>query len=244
MAIEVFNRYESKFLVDDVTYKKIIGIIKEHMVADKYNVKGKPYTITNIYYDTDDNELIRKSIESPIYKEKLRLRSYGVPNLNSKVFLEIKKKYNHIVNKRRTTLTLSEAYDFTKTKIEPEFKDYMNKQVLDEITYFLDLYSLKPKLYLAYDRIAFFEKDNPDLRISFDTNIRSRRENVALEKGDYGTRLLDYGTHLMEIKTSKAMPMWLVDMLSEYNIRRTSFSKYGTEYKNIYKNQYQFKKVI
>jgi hypothetical protein len=106
----------------------------------------------------------------------------------------------------------------------------MNGQVLNELSYFLQVYHLKPKLYLAYDRIAYFEKDNPDLRISFDQNIRTRRYDVSLESGDYGQQLLDSNTYLMEIKTAKAKPLWLVHMLNDFGIRRNSFSKYGTEF--------------
>ena len=231
MAIEVFNRYEHKYLIDSAAYEKIIKIMDEHMELDAYNTNHKPYTIANIYYDTADDYLIRKSLSKPIYKEKLRLRSYGVPDSTSKVFLEIKKKYKGIVNKRRTVLSLDEAYSFVKSGKTPEQKEYMNTQVISEIEYFLKMYSLEPKVYLAYDRIAYFEKGNPDLRISFDTNIRARRYDVRLEDGDGGRKLLPEEMYLMEIKTSRAKPLWLTHMLTELNIRRSSFSKYGTEFK-------------
>lgn len=231
MPIEVFNRYEHKYLIDSDTYRKITEITDLHMVSDPYNINHKPYTIANIYYDTPDDYLIRTSLSSPPYKEKLRLRSYGVPDTNSKVFLEIKKKFNGIVNKRRCVLSLSEAYRFADNGEMPEIRDYMNKQVLKELSYFLSYYELLPKLYLAYDRTAYFERDNSDLRISFDTNIRSRRYDLRLEAGDYGEKLLDDGIYLMEIKTSLAKPLWLTKALTELNIKRNSFSKYGTEYK-------------
>ena len=230
MAIEVFNRHEQKYLLDADTFQKVLEVMDEHMMPDKYNVNREPYTISNIYFDTEDDYLIRTSLSKPKYKEKLRLRSYGVPNNDSNVFLEIKKKFNDIVNKRRTVLKLSEAYDFISSGKPPEIKEYMNKQVLKEIEYFLQIYHVKPKVYLAYDRIAYFEKGNDDLRISFDENIRTRRYDVTLEDGDYGEKLLPDGVYLMEIKTSKAMPLWLADMLAKYDIKRRSFSKYGTEF--------------
>ncbi len=231
MAIEVFNRYEHKYLMDGETYKKVIDVMDAHMELDKYNKGHRPYTIANIYFDTEDDYLIRHSLEKPMYKEKLRLRAYGVPDEDTKVYLEIKKKFNGIVNKRRTTLTLKEAYDFVRTGRSPQKKDYMNAQVVKEISYFLTQYDLRPKVYLAYDRIAYFEKGNKDLRISFDQNIRFRRCDVALEDGDHGEQLLNDGVYLMEIKTSMAKPLWLSNMLTEFNIRRNSFSKYGTEFK-------------
>lgn len=108
----------------------------------------------------------------------------------------------------------------------------MNEQVLHELTYFLHTYDLKPKLFLAYDRIAYFEKGNPDLRISFDTNMRSRRYDVCLEDGDFGEQLINGDYYLMEIKTSLAMPIWLSDMLNEFDIKKQNFSKYGAEFKH------------
>ncbi|MBR4720240.1 MAG: polyphosphate polymerase domain-containing protein [Clostridia bacterium] len=242
MAIEVFNRYEHKYLLDKKTFERVIKVMDEHMVIDSHNLNHTPYTISNIYFDTPDDYLIRTSLTKPEYKEKLRLRSYGVPNANSKVFLEIKKKFKGIVNKRRTALTLSEAYDFAETGKSPEFKEYMNKQVLSELEYFLKVYDLSPKLYLAYDRIAYFEKDNADLRISFDMNIRSRRYDLALEHGDYGEKLLPHGVYLMEIKTSLAKPLWLTKMLTELDIKRVTFSKYGTEFKQTV--NYEYKEVV
>lgn len=232
MAIEVFNRYEHKYLLDKETFLKVVEILDEKMVLDSYNKNHQPYTIANIYFDTPDDFLVRTSLSKPVYKEKLRLRSYGVPENDTKVYLEIKKKFKGIVNKRRTELSLFEAYNFVKTGHSPALKSYMNVQVVKEIEYFFKVYDLYPKVYLAYDRIAYFEKGNDDLRISIDTNIRSRRYDLRLEKGDYGEQLLKEGSYLMEIKTSLAKPLWLTKMLNDFNIKRESFSKYGTEFRN------------
>lgn len=237
MAIEVFNRIEHKYIIDTVTYRKVLEAMAPHMTPDRYNGNLRPYTIANIYYDTPDDYLIRNSLSKSAYKEKLRLRSYGLPTLDTEVFLEIKKKVGGIVNKRRTPIRLSDAYAFIATGAPPTSSKHLNEQVVNEISYFLTFYSLCPKLYLAYDRVAFFEKCNPDLRVSFDHNIRSRRYDVALEKGDHGTPLLACGTCLMEIKTSLAKPLWLSHLLTELQIRRTSFSKYGTEFQRTIKTE-------
>lgn len=233
MAIEVFNRYEVKYLMDSDTFEKIQRQLIEYMELDEYNKKHPFYTISNIYYDTLDNHLIRNSLSKPKYKEKLRLRAYGVPSVEDKVYLEIKKKFNGIVNKRRTKLVLDEAYEFVETGDKPELKSYMNKQVLNEIDYLIKLYNPVPKLYLAYDRKAFFGINNRDLRVTFDTNIRSRREELRLEAGDYGRYLLPEDIWLMEVKAEKTIPIWLSRMLSKHKLYKTSFSKYGTEYKNM-----------
>ncbi|HEY9061454.1 MAG TPA: polyphosphate polymerase domain-containing protein [Pseudobacteroides sp.] len=239
MAIEVFNRYEKKFMMNTHTYEKVLRTLDQYMELDEYNKKHDFYTIANIYYDTKDHHLIRKSLSKPKYKEKLRLRAYGVPSLEDKVYLEIKKKVCGLVNKRRTKLTLSEAYDFVATGQKPELKKYMNKQVLNEIEYFLSVYDLEPKLYLAYDRKAYFGIDNRDLRITFDTNIRTRREDLRLELGDHGEQLLNKDVWLMEVKAEKTIPIWLTRMLSEYKLYKRSFSKYGTEFKTLVRKNSQ-----
>ena len=129
MAIEVFNRYEHKYMLDENTFQAVIKIMDKHMVLDNHCQNHSLYTIANVYYDTEDNHLIRNSLSKPIYKEKLRMRSYGVPGTKDKVFLEIKKKYRGIVNKRRTALRLDEAYRFCEDGETPEYKPYMNAHV-------------------------------------------------------------------------------------------------------------------
>ncbi|WP_127494917.1 polyphosphate polymerase domain-containing protein [Paenibacillus glycanilyticus] len=231
MAIEVFNRYESKYLMDSQSFHEIYNRLLDYMELDEYNKNDQFYSISNLYFDTDQHSIIRNSLAKPKYREKLRLRAYGVPKPDARVYLELKKKVCGLVNKRRTGLTLDEAYEFVRTGIEPEPKPYMNKQVIQEIKYFLGRYELQPKVYLAYDRIAMFCKNNRDLRITFDTNIRSRRYDLKLEAGDHGELLMAKGQWLMEVKAEKTVPVWLAQLLSELGMFRTGFSKYGNEYR-------------
>lgn len=231
MAIEVFNRMEKKYMLDEDTYRKFSERIAPYMEADAFCDNDNFYSIHNIYYDTEHDELIRRSIEKPVYKEKLRLRSYGIPTLEDQVFLEIKKKFRGLVNKRRTVIKLGQAYDFIDKRIFPTEGDYLNQQVLREMEYFLDFYKPKPKVFLKYDRKALFWKEDSDLRITFDRNIRTRRNHLRLEEGDDGELLLEEGKVLMEIKTSTSFPLWLTNILTEYEIKGVSFSKYGTEFR-------------
>ncbi|MEC2076319.1 polyphosphate polymerase domain-containing protein [Metabacillus fastidiosus] len=230
MAIEVFNRHEKKYMLDVDIFSKIQMRLADYMELDVYNKNNDYYTITNLYYDTADDELIRHSISKPVFKEKLRMRGYGIPSLDSKVYIEIKKKVTGIVNKRRSAMKLKEAYGFLQSGTAPLYEPYMNQQVLREIESFLTQYKLKPAVYLAYDRIAYFGKGNRDLRMSFDFNIRSRRSELMLEAGDHGQLLLGKEKVLMEIKTGNSMPLWLVRILSEHKVYPSSFSKYGAEY--------------
>lgn len=230
MAIEVFNRQEKKYMIDDQTYNKLNIMLAKYMKPDEYSKDGGFYSISNLYYDTDNDSLIRKSIMKPAYKEKLRLRAYGTPGMESKAFVEIKKKYKGIVNKRRTTMTLKEAKAYLDKDIKPQSKG-INQQVIREIDYFKDFYGLKPKVYISYDRRAYFGIEDDSFRVTFDTNIQTRRVDLKLESGTYGEQLLEPGKWLMEVKISGATPTWFTNILSELKIYPVSFSKYGTEYK-------------
>ncbi len=239
MAIEVFNRCEKKYMLNTEQYRKLIEAIQPYMVADEYNCNNEFYEISNIYYDTPDDRLIRASIERPVYKEKLRLRSYGTPNENSSVFVEIKKKYKGVVNKRRTVMKLDEAYAYLNEGKKPcADNPKLNRQVFREIDYFCQMYNLVPKVYLSYRRRAYFEKNDGDFRVTFDKDITARREDLRLESGSYGNKLLPDGVYLMEIKINRAVPLWFTRILSELEIYPVSFSKYGTEYKNYVAENY------
>lgn len=232
MAIEVFNRYEKKYRITDACYHRLRERLLEYMEPDAHSRDGEFYTICNIYYDTPQNELISRSLEKPVYKEKLRLRSYGVVTPEDKVFLEIKKKFKKKVNKRRTKLKLAEAYAFVESGEIPVQQPYMNAQVLRELQYFLKRMNmeLKPALFLSYDRVAMFGKDNKEFRITFDRNITTRRYDLGLHYGIYGDKLLPEDEWIMEVKIENAMPLWMTKILSEFQIYPASFSKYGTEY--------------
>lgn len=149
------------------------------------------YSIYNIYYDTDDNSVIRHSISKPYYKEKLRLRSYKIPQSPSdKVFLELKKKINKFVNKRRAIITLEEAYNFLEFGERPKCTDFITEQVINEIEYYLSHTKVNPTVYIGYNRIAFFGKEDKDFRLTIDSKIIARREDLFLESGCHGTDIL------------------------------------------------------
>jgi hypothetical protein len=228
MAIEVFNRYEQKYLLEAETYRRFEARLGEYMEPDAYNKGADTYPIRNLYLDTEDGNLIRTSLSKPLYKEKLRLRSYGEPNESSKVYVEIKKKVNGLVNKRRSAFYPGEAAELLE-RGNVELKPHMNAQVVREISYLLATQTLTPAVYLAYDRRAYFGIGQHDVRLSFDTNIRSRRSDLTLDL-DGGEQLLEPGQRILEIKAANSIPIWLCRLLSECKIYPISFSKYGNEY--------------
>lgn len=222
----VFKRYEKKYLLNEKQYFSVLEVLESCALPDKY---GKS-TVCSIYYDTPDKRLIRASIERPVYKEKLRLRSYGVPNGSSDCFLELKKKYKGIVYKRRIAAPYSEGISYMKgdeAALEPS-------QIKNEIDYFKTYYSpLSPSVDIFYNRLAFYDKEDPTVRLTFDSDILYRENELDLKNGIYGEQVLPGGMYLMEIKTAGAMPLWTAEMLTRLKIYPVSFSKYGTAYKNI-----------
>lgn len=234
MSNEVFNRCEQKYVITNTQFESLLLTIQQRMQYDSYNQAGNAYHICNIYYDSEQDSLIQHSLQKPYYKEKLRLRAYGTPQKNDMVFLEIKKKCKGIVNKRRTAIPLQVAYDFINTKRCPPPVPGMNQQVIHEIQYMLTRYSLLPKLYLSYDRFAFYDPKDTSFRITFDTNIVTRRDHLQLEAGRQGEALLPQDTWIMEVKANNGVKLWFAALLSENHIYPHSFSKYGAEYTQYY----------
>ena len=220
----VFKRYEIKYLITFDQKQKILEAMSPYMKLDEY---GRT-TIRNIYYDTDNFRLIRDSIEKPIYKEKLRVRSYSLSKPDSTVFVELKKKYKSVVYKRRISLSEREAEDWLLRRSHPD----KHTQITDEIDYFIRYYAtLRPAVYLSYEREAYFCDSDEDFRVTFDENILYRRDGLSLTLPAYGKAILPEGYSLMEIKTAGGIPLWMTHVLTENSIFKTSFSKYGNAYK-------------
>lgn len=224
---KVFKRLEKKYLITKEQYTALTQSLEDYIVPDRF---GKS-TINNIYFDTPDYRLIGASIEKPtVYKEKLRVRSYGAPEADSNVFVELKKKYQGIVYKRRVYMTYKEAVNYLCGKDAPP----CSTQVTAEIDNFLSFYkTLQPAVSLFYDRVAYYSKDDPELRLTFDTCIRFRSKDLDLSRGDYGTVILDEENYILEIKCVNSMPLWLTHRLDELKIYPSSYSKYGTAYKKM-----------
>ena len=224
----VFNRYEKKYLMPEPVYFELRKRLEPYMQVDMYGLT----TILNIYYDTPDELLVRTSNEFPSYKEKLRLRSYGVPKLTSTVFLEIKKKSLGIVNKRRIAMKLQEAYDYVDRGVPPQGeRTAQERQIIREIDFFRERYELHPGMNVNYQRVALFATEDPEFRITFDHFIRGRREDIGLEHGAHGTPLIPDDYYLMETKILHATPYWFTKILSELSLYMTTFSKYGNLYR-------------
>jgi len=219
-----FKRYEKKYMISESQYREIKKLLKDYAVADEFG----SYTVCNLYFDTDSYEIIRRSIDKPVYKEKLRVRSYGIPSEEDMIYLELKKKYKKEVFKRRILLTVKEFEDYIYKGIKPN----QSEQILSEIDYYIDLYKPYPRIFIACEREALKGKDNETLRITFDRNIRYREDSLSLLDGTEGSPIVDEGQYLMEIKAEGAMPIWLSHLINSMDIYPQSFSKYGYCYKH------------
>lgn len=220
-----FKRHEVKYLITINQYINLMNYLSDKVEKDVFYKSA----IYNVYYDTDNFKLIRKSIEKPIYKEKLRIRLYDKPTLDSSVYVELKKKYDHIVYKRREKI----AYKYI---LNNSFLECVETQIDKEIKYFNDFYGgLTPKMFLSYEREAYYFKTDKQIRITFDTNIKYRTENVNLLPSISDIKLLPNNFVLMELKVPFSIPYDLTKYLSSEKIFKTPFSKYGTAYKQIHK---------
>lgn len=225
--IMIFKRYEKKYLLSKEDYERLIPIISDKLTPDKYGKK----TICSLYLDTPDFLLIRNSIDAVSYKEKLRVRSYGVPTDKENLFFEIKKKYKGVVYKRRVSMSMDEVFKYIDSGVMP-----MDTQIMREIDYLMKFYHYpKPNVCILCEREAFFEKDNPDIRLTFDENLRYRYGFPGAENVGEGIPIIGDSERILEIKTPGAMPLWLVEALNECKIYPRSFSKYGHAYYDIIK---------
>ena len=218
----IFKRIEKKYLLSEAQYEALFQRIGAHLKPDAF---GRS-TVMSLYLDTPDSRIIRNSIEAVDYKEKLRLRSYGTAGADSTVFLELKKKYGGVVYKRRAAMTLREAERYLRMGIKP-----YESQIMSELDWAIRFYG-RPKaaMLIACEREAWFDEAHPDLRLTFDRNIRYRENELRLDRGSAGIGLRPKDAVLLEIKTAGAMPLWLAHALDAEGILPGSFSKYGAAY--------------
>ncbi|MFI3257305.1 MAG: polyphosphate polymerase domain-containing protein [Spirochaetales bacterium] len=219
-----FKRYELKYLLTQAQYDDLRLCMQKHMMSDQY---GR-YKISNIYFDTPDYKVIRECLDHPKYKEKLRLRLYGDFSADKTVFIELKRKCNGFVYKKRMNLPQAQALPYlceNQSLCE-------HSQILNEIEYFKHIHpDLLPRVYLFYEREAFFAVADKDFRMTFDFNMTMRDCDVSLEKSNYDRKILSENYIVLEVKTVIGLPFWFIDFLNQNKLYKTSFSKYATAYR-------------
>lgn len=226
MAQSTFQRYEIKYLISTEQKEQIKDELRGQIRTNEFSFS----TIRNIYYDTENFHLVRSSLEKPLYKEKLRVRSYQNIGQNDPVFVEIKKKYDHVVYKRRLEMPEHDMEEW----LMGDARKQPDSQIGREIAYFCDHYlGLRPVVYLSYDREAYQGIADPDFRVTFDTNIMARTDHLTLLEVPFGDHVIPHDQCIMEIKVVGAYPLWLTKIITAHHLQKTSFSKYGTVYQNM-----------
>jgi len=221
-----FQRWEIKYLITKQQKQRLLEAMEPYMELDRY---GRT-TIRNIYFDTDTYRLIRHSMEKPVYKEKLRIRSYRRASSGETVFVELKKKYRGVVYKRRLKMEQQQAIQW----LCREEDRLPQEQIAREIDYFCRYYeTLGPKVFLSYEREAYYCREGSDFRVTFDENILCRQDNLTLDSEIWGVPLLEENQVLLELKTPGSIPLWMVKALNRMNIHKISFSKYGKAYETM-----------
>jgi SPX domain-containing protein involved in vacuolar polyphosphate accumulation len=220
--IDTFERVEDKYSLTYAQAEQVKKAIAAHVKEDVYY----KYTVHSIYYDSIDSQLVIHSLNSTEYRMKLRSRCYTQPEDDTPAFLETKKKLGDIVYKRRFQLSTKELEDYTEYGIP----HHVHNNTADEVDYVMKYYNLEPKVLILYERECWAGIQEADVRITFDTNIRYRIDDINLrERGD--EKPLTKDTVIMEVKAMDRYPMWLVKVLSEMKLYKRSFSKYGNIYR-------------
>lgn len=228
MAIEIFRRREQKYLITKAQYAALIEKLSPHMRPDKFGIDGR-YTVISLYFENTDRKIYFETKNKLKYRQKLRLRVYNQADLSSTAFFEVKQKHKKVVNKRRMQIQLSEAYRYLESA-DPDLDSFKtsNPQVLREIDYFRKTYGLEPEMVVSYDRHALHHKEDADLRMTFDFNLRCRKDDLRLENGSHGDLFIDENLVVLEVKVNDSVPLWLTRILSKVECEQRSASKFCT----------------
>ncbi|RNF38360.1 polyphosphate polymerase domain-containing protein [Planococcus salinus] len=227
MALEIFRRREQKYLITKPQYKELIRQLQMYMRPDKYGQNGK-YTVSSLYFDNAEQQIYFETKNKLKYRQKLRLRTYGVTSIGGDAFFEVKQKHDNVVNKRRLIMPLREAYRYLQEGDTADLNSYQssNLQVLREIDYFMKYYQLEPKMIISYDRQAFHGMEDADLRVTFDLELRCRKEDLLLEQGAHGIYFIDSNLVVLEVKVNDSVPLWLTRILQSLECEQRSASKF------------------
>lgn len=243
--ISIFERTEKKYVITRRQFDLLMSAIGDKLCEDQYARS----VISSLYFDTVEDTLINRSMEKPFYKEKLRIRSYGPAGVDDLVFVELKKKFDGIVYKRRVQLPRDLAIAYLQGDVSYQeavrvavglgvlnAEDALSSsklQTVREIDATIARYSkLRPRIMVVVDRLSLKSTDGSGIRFTFDFNPRWRAQSLTFDQGEGGHLL--YGEQerniIMEIKCQKAYPLWLVRALSNLRVYPQPCSKIAGAY--------------
>lgn len=230
-------RHEFKFAVSYDNMDRLMDDLIPYTRSGEHVNKYGIYTVSSMYLDNDARKCYYETLGNDYFSQKIRLRVYGKQNTeDSDSYLEMKQKIDNRIIKRRAKMRLGDAKRFIAECVQQgtaantdEFAS-SNDQILKEIKQVIVSENLKPVNIISYERLPLAGADDKDLRITFDFLLRTRAEEIDLAKGTHGEKRIPDKTALLEIKTEKPLPFWLVKLLSKYDYRDQLFSKYCSHY--------------
>ncbi len=231
--METFERRELKYFIPKTYLDKLRKKFLENMEYDPFCRKGvlySPYTVRSIYLDTRNYLFYYEKVDGLKIRKKLRIRTYNTPESSEDAFLEIKRKFNNIVYKERVKTLFPETpqlFNGLLPRLKEEKPSFLDRSALGKFAYLTKRLQLKPQVLITYEREALYALDDPKIRVTFDINVRSFAfpdlEDMYREK-DLMT--INDDAFILEIKFNGRMPVWIRQIVREFNLRVQAISKY------------------
>ncbi len=234
MRIKQFSRFELKYILTREQQDFFASILPEYIEPDSSGDKYGRYSITSLYYDTDDYQAYWDKIEGHKFRRKVRVRIYGNPTATPETlcFAEIKQRINKTLQKKRVYISYASAEALCGASDDiPEETGMsgVDLETVSEIRYLQSTLQLRPAAVVSYDRMAFEGSEYDDgLRITFDTNLKGRTHDLTLLGTDNGENKFFIPPEwcIMEIKVNYRIPYWLTEMIGKYRFTLRRVSKY------------------
>ena len=226
--IRSFNRFELKYIIPQSIVSEFIQAMGEYVYPDSNCTDEYGYPIYSLYCDSPNLSFFWEKIEGLKFRRKVRFRRYSN---DPGVFLEIKQRVGHTLQKRRVRWPLERVVQtFCANAIDDIDIDHEQREpVVSEILFLWRYYGLQPCMEISYRRRAFFAAFEPDLRITFDTRVQYHAGEFDITcPFTIGKYILEPDLAIMEVKFSDKAPIWLSNLIGKYQLHQVRLSKYCT----------------
>lgn len=224
-----FNRFELKYVLSLNAAEGFRRELLAFLQPDAHGDAGGSYAVASLYYDSPDYRCYWEKLEGLRFRRKLRIRHYETPAAltpDTPVFVEIKQRINRVTQKRRVLLPYGDARRLCDARELAEYPP-RDQRVVDEIYAMLWEYDLRPTSVVSYARRAYIGTEyDVGLRVTFDTNLRCRAQDLQLHDQQVGRLMTSPDQVVMEVKVNERIPYWLTELIARHNFRLTRISKY------------------
>ena len=233
-----FQRFEFKYFLPKHRVPQLVAALRQHMIWDPFYDASKKgtYHVNSLYFDTPGYDCFWDKEAGVADRKKLRLRYYGdLENGDSPVYVEIKRKKDALILKDRVGVRASEtAGPALQAKLARlrAGKANPNAEFTEELAWFLRRNSLRPKLFISYDRTALEAKRNREFRVSIDQNIQAREQFGLVPGKKSMAKIYPHGV-VFEIKYQNILPAWFQRVLQKFELQRLAFSKYANAIRHV-----------